>query len=390
MTPGARVQAAIEVLDGVLAGAAAEQALTRWARRSRYAGSKDRAAVRDHVFDALRRLRSSAWLGGLSDMDMSQMEGSAVLAGTLRGQGADLDALFTGQGHAPAPWDRDPPSGVMPDSVALDCPDWLLPSFRDSLGQRAEAVLLALRDRAPVVLRANTQKATRDQVAERLAQDGVETAPHPLSPTALRVVGPARGLTNLEAFAEGLFELQDAGSQSLVDRVPVVPGQRILDLCSGGGGKALALAARHAGEIMAHDADPRRMRDLPARARRAGAGIQIVETPERFAPFDGVIADVPCSGSGSWRRAPEAKWRLIPERLEALTTLQHDILRRAVDLTNAGGWIAYMTCSLLRSENEAVVETLLSERSDLRLDAQWRCDPLDDADGFHLSILRKA
>lgn len=389
MTPGARVQAAIEVLEAVLAGAPAERELTAWARGSRYAGSKDRAAVRDHVFDALRRLRSAAWAGGLGDVPPEAMQARPLMAGLLRTQGIDPEGLFTGQGHAPAALDALPEPGPAPEAIALDCPDWLLPLMRDALADTTGPILSALRDRAPVIMRANIARIDRDALRARLAAEGVETCPHPLSPSALEVEGPARGLAIKLSFLEGLFELQDAGSQALIDRLPDPRGQRILDLCAGGGGKALALAARGADDVTAHDIDPGRMRDLPARSARAGVHIAQTIEPEAEGPFDGVILDVPCTGSGSWRRAPEAKWRLTRDRLDELTALQSQILDRAVALTRPGGWLAYMTCSLLDSENDAQVAAALSRHPSLQEDLRWRCTPLDRADGFFLSVLRK-
>ncbi|WGH78825.1 RsmB/NOP family class I SAM-dependent RNA methyltransferase [Jannaschia ovalis] len=389
MTPGARVQAAIEVLDQVLRGAAAERALTAWARGARYAGSKDRAAVRDHVFDALRRLRSAAWAGGQGDVAPSGMSARAVMAGLLAGLGADLAALFDGQGHAPAPLDPLPDPGPAPAGVRLDLPDWLLPLFTDALGPDAEAVALALRDRAPVILRANTARIDRDALVAALLSGGVAAAAHPLSPSAVLLAGAPRGLQGLPAFTEGLFEFQDAGSQALVDRLPFASGARILDLCAGGGGKALAYAARSGEPVHVHDADPSRMRDLPARAARAGADLRPCPDPEAVAPFDGIIADVPCSGSGSWRRAPEAKWRLTPDRLSDLQATQDAILDRARSLLRPGGWIGYMTCSLLASENDDRVAAASRRHGDLQCDATWRCMPRDGADGFFLAILRR-
>lgn len=398
MTPGARVQAAIEVLDAILGGAAAERELTAWARGSRFAGSGDRAAVRDHVFDALRRLRSAAWAGGLGDVPVHRMAARQVMAGLLAGQGIAPDTLFTGLGHAPVPLDGpvgDPPGGPTvsggeaPDGVRHDCPDWLLPPLRAAQGERADAVLLALRERAPVTLRANAARTTPDALIARLGAGGIAARPGPLSPNAVTVTGRTRGLVHTEAFAEGLFELQDAGSQALVDRLPVVPGARVLDLCAGGGGKTLAMAARSDGRFFAHDADAGRMRDLPARAARAGIRVALLARPEDEAPFDGVIADVPCSGSGSWRRAPEAKWRLTEARLAELVGLQARILDRAVALTRPGGWVAYMTCSLLRAENDDQADSCLARTPGLRLLDRWSCTPLDGGDGFHFSLMGK-
>jgi 16S rRNA (cytosine967-C5)-methyltransferase len=171
--------------------------------------------------------------------------------------------------------------------------------------------------------------------------------------------------------------------------MPDPEGLRVLDLCAGGGGKTLALAARGSARLWAHDAAPARMRDLPARAARAGAQVTLTERPEAEAPFDLVLADVPCSGSGSWRRAPEAKWRLTADRLAALQTEQDAILDRAVALTRPGGRVAYMTCSLLDAENARRADAAAA-RHGLTLEARWSCTPLDGgADGFHLSLLRR-
>ncbi|SDY91908.1 16S rRNA (cytosine967-C5)-methyltransferase [Jannaschia faecimaris] len=390
MMPGARVQAAIEVLDRILAGDAAEKALTVWARGSRFAGSKDRAAVRDHVFDALRMLRSGSWAGGIYGMPV-EYDGRSVLAGVLSLQGADLGVLFSGQGHAPAPLDPLPVApDAAPDAVNLDCPDWLLPLLRRDLGGDADVVLQALRTRAPVFLRVNAARISTSDLIARLTSEGVAVVPDDTAPTAVRLDGTPRGLTNLPSFQEGLWELQDAGSQSLIARLPSTKGMRVLDLCAGGGGKALALAARGDVTVLAHDADPARMSDIPVRAERAGVNIKRLSAPEDDAPFDAVIADVPCSGSGSWRRAPDAKWRLTPERLDELTALQREILRRAIAMVRPGGWVAYMTCSILARENAELVDAVLADTGGLELGDRWSCLPQEGrGDGFHLSVINR-
>lgn len=388
MTPGARVQAAIEILDEVLSGTPAEKALTAWARARRFAGSKDRAAIRDHVFDALRMLRSAAWTGGCR-RDPVAGDGRAVMAGLTCQQGLDVDALFSGAGYAPTPLEAAPQiDPAMPDGVRLDIPDWLLPILRADLGAAADATIDALRRRAPVFLRANAAKTTRADLADLLATEGVTAVPSEVSDTALRIDGMPRGLTNLPSFRDGLWELQDAGSQALTDRVPIDPGARVLDLCAGGGGKALALAARTGWTVSVHDANPARMADIPVRAARAGARLTALADPETAAPFDVVVADVPCSGTGSWRRAADAKWRLTPERLTELGTVQAQILDRAIALTRPGGIVAYMTCSILAQENAGIADAAL--HGGVRLLDRWASLPTDlDADGFHLSLLSR-
>jgi 16S rRNA (cytosine967-C5)-methyltransferase len=387
MTPGARLSAAIGVLDRVLAGAPAEQALTNWARGSRYAGSGDRAAVRDLVFGALRCRRSFAALGG-SDT------GRGLILGGLRAEGAAVEALFTGQGHAPAPLGpaetTEPPA--LEELVALDCPDWLAPRLRQSLGPDFAPVMERLRHRAPVFLRANAARTDRAAAQARLAEEGIVARPHPLAPHALEVTQGARRLAGSAVLREGLVELQDAASQAVAQAVPLWPGARVLDYCAGGGGKTLALAARIPLHSFAHDADPGRMRDLPARAERAGVKVTLLDGAgvARAAPFDVVLADVPCSGSGSWRRAPEGKWRLTEARLLALCRVQAQVLDNAAGLVGAGGSLAYATCSLLAAENQDQIGSFLARTPGWRLDRDLRLTPLDGGDGFYLAVLCRA
>ena len=387
MTPAARVQAAIGCLDRIFAGDAAEQVLTGWARASRYAGSKDRAAVRDHVFDALRCRRSFAALGGGAD-------GRAVMLGALRAAGTPPETLFTGEGHAPAPLSADElAAGRDPEGAeAADLPDWLWQRFRDSLGAEAAAAAEALRHRAPVHLRVNAARLSRDAAISQLAQEGIACRPHPASPTALEVTEGARKLRNSAAYAQGLVELQDAASQAVVDALPLAPGMRVLDFCAGGGGKTLAMAARGGLDLFAHDAAPQRMRDLPARAARAGVQVRLLN-PDVLAQagrFDLVLCDVPCSGSGSWRRAPEAKWRLTPERLAELQATQRAILRRAAGLLTGKGVLAYATCSVMSEENTQQIEWFTAQNSSFTAGFAHSWPVCGGTDGFFSAHLRQA
>ncbi|WP_102223335.1 RsmB/NOP family class I SAM-dependent RNA methyltransferase [Acidimangrovimonas sediminis] len=389
MTPAARLAAAMDVLDRVQAGANAEQALTQWSRASRFAGSGDRAAVRDHVFTALRCLRSHAVLGGGGS-------GRALVLGGLRAAGRDPEALFTGEGHAPAPLTEAERTHLahspeLPPLAALDCPDWLAPVLKESLGDDFAPVMEALRHRAPVFLRVNTARASVDEAAASLATEGIATRPGPLANTALEVTENERKIRNSAAFREGLVELQDAASQALVAALPAASGQRVLDYCAGGGGKSLALAARGGLEVFAHDADPARMQDLLARAARAGARIGRLDTADvaRAAPFDLVLLDVPCSGSGSWRRAPEAKWRLTRGRLDDLCSIQREILEDTVYYVAKFGYLAYATCSLIEAENGAQIEGFLAAHPEWKMTAEHRFTPRDGGDGFYLALLTR-
>ncbi|KGM88644.1 tRNA and rRNA cytosine-C5-methylase [Roseovarius mucosus DSM 17069] len=381
MTPGARVSAAIEVLERIRAGEPAERALTNWARGARYAGSKDRAALRDHVFSVLRCWRSCAARGGGAD-------GRALMLGSLRGQGIDPDELFTGEGHAPARLtEAERVAGVPDAAAARDLPDWLWARFEASLGATAEAAAAALRLRAPIMLRVNARRATREAAQARLAAEGVVAQPVDIAKTALQVIEGERKITTSQCYAEGWIELQDGSSQAAMEALEVPEGARVLDYCAGGGGKALALAARMDGAFFAHDVAPQRMRDLPLRAARAGAEVCLVTQPEGL--FDVVLCDAPCSGSGTWRRSPEAKWALTPARLTELTEIQRQILSEAASLIASGGLLAYATCSVLKEENQEVINRFLSENSEwvLRDTRHW---PISETgDGFYLAQLRR-
>ncbi|MEQ9260775.1 MAG: RsmB/NOP family class I SAM-dependent RNA methyltransferase [Roseovarius sp.] len=392
MTPAARVQAAIELLDRILAGAPAEAELTRWARASRYAGSKDRRAVRDHVFDALRCRRSFAALGGAET-------GRGIMLGAIRANGIVPEDVFTGLGHAPAPLEsseRAAPALRM-DDLPHDLPDWLVMEFRASLEDEALAAMLALRARAPVMLRVNEQLKSSAQAIEILREDGIEAERALIAPTALSVHSGAARIAGSRAYAQGIVELQDGSSQAamreLVDLFQANgKAPNVLDYCAGGGGKVLALAAQAQGRWFAHDADAGRMGDLPERAARAGAIIDVLPPGDaaHAAPYDLVLCDVPCSGSGTWRRTPDAKWKLTPERLSELVELQSKILGEAAGLLHPGGWLAYTTCSVLAQENDGQISRFLSKTPEWREvhRRHWPIGP--EGDGFFLSCLARS
>nr|WP_210730684.1 RsmB/NOP family class I SAM-dependent RNA methyltransferase [Roseibacterium persicicum] len=366
-----------------MSGVPAEQALTNWGRGARYAGSKDRAAVRDHVYDVLRAKGSCAVLGGGGT-------GRALMLGLVRLQGADPAAVFTGEGHAPAPLTAGEAQaeGPAPDP-RLDVPGWTLPMLEARVGDGLPALLEGFRHRAPLFLRVNRRRATVAQAAARLAEDGVEAVPDPRAATALEVTSGARRVKAAAAFADGWVEPQDLSVQRAVAAVDW-PAGRILDYCAGGGGKALALADLTEARVFAHDAEPRRMADLAPRAARAG--VTVTDLPGAglagAAPFDAVLCDVPCSGSGTWRRDPEAKWRLMPERLSALQETQAAILRKAARLVAPGGRLVYMTCSLFRPENEDQVARFLAAHPGWTPEGQGAETPLTASDGFFHAVLR--
>jgi 16S rRNA (cytosine967-C5)-methyltransferase len=378
MTPGARAAAAISVLDRVLAGDPAEKALTNWGRASRYAGSGDRAAVRDLVFDALRCKLSAAARGG-------GMTGRGLVLGLCRQTGQE--SVFSGEGHAPSPPTHADTGRAAEADERLDLPEWLLPKLHRSLGGSLQPVAEALQKRAPIFLRVNLRQGTLESAASGLAQEGIAVRPHALAAACLEVIGNARKVQVSQAYLTGLVELQDASSQAVVEALPLKDGMRVLDYCAGGGGKTLAMAARANLTLYAHDAAPKRMADLSVRARRAGVDVTLTGQPGADAPYDLVLVDAPCSGSGSWRRDPEGKWQLTPERLLQLVATQASILRLVAPMVASGGWLAYATCSLLQDENRDQVARFLSDMPDWTVQRELQLTPLSGGDGFFLALL---
>ena len=398
MTPVARISAAIEILDAVMAGESAERVLTSWARANRYAGSKDRAAIRDHVFDALRCLRSFSWLGGAGGRsgdtdDRAAPTGRQLMIGLLRDAGTDLDTMFNEARFAPAPLSEDeldlPLLIDAPRAVRLDCPDWILPVYEAVLGDETDAVLATARSRAPVFLRVNSGKSTVVAAQAALLADAIETEPHALSPTALKVTLGARAVARSQAYLTGLVELQDAGSQAIIDALPLKAGMRVLDYCAGGGGKALAMAAQADVIVTAHDIDPARMQDIAPRASRAGVEIKTARLGDLADAYDLVLCDVPCSGSGSWARAPQAKWILQSDRLDALTAVQSQILEDVAARVTEGGTLAYATCSLFDVENAEQISKFLTRHPEFEFKTDRLITPLEGGDGFYVAILIK-
>lgn len=384
MTPAARVQAAIEILDRWLSGGeGVDRFMARWGRENRFAGSGDRRAIADLVYDALRCKRRAAWVAGSEDA----ATGRDLLRGSLVLAGADLDTIFSGDRHAPAPLTGPERTTSTlddaPRAVLLDLPDWLVPMF----DAYPDGVALALKNRAPLDLRVNLLKTDPSAAAAALVGEGIATAPVSLSDTALRVTEGARKVAQSAAYRDGLVEIQDAASQAVVDMTEPRSGETVLDLCAGAGGKTLALAARMGGRgrFLVHDIAPARLVDLGPRAKRAGITVETIATDglgKLAGTIDHVIVDAPCSGSGAWRRNPDAKWRLTPAELERLCAVQASLLDQALDLVTPNGRISYMTCSLLATENGAQCVEAIRRHPGLDLTKSRQFTPIDGADGF--------
>jgi 16S rRNA (cytosine967-C5)-methyltransferase len=351
MTPAARVQAAIEILDEVIVstrddGPPADAIVTRYFKTRRYAGSSDRRAVRELVFRAIRRSAERP------------ERGRAAILGLAEDEPALLE-LF-GEPRGPEP--------RQPDEVAVAAgivPEWLMQEL-SSLASSAEWP--ALLERAPLDLRVNAARASRDELLREFAS----AEPTRLSPWGIRMKLDTR-IDDHPAYRAGLVEVQDEGSQLIAFACEPGADEHILDLCAGAGGKALALAAAApTAHILATDTNRGRLSKLPPRAERAGAKIEtrLLNPPNEIAELadwqgkaDLVLIDAPCSGSGTWRRNPEGRWRLTPERLDRVVALQQRLLDIGAELVRPGGRLVYAVCSLLSREGAGQIERFLSRHS---------------------------
>jgi 16S rRNA (cytosine967-C5)-methyltransferase len=381
MTPAARLAAAIEIFANLESERRpAADALKSWGLAHRFAGSGDRSAIAGLVYDALRRRASSAYLMGAETP-------RAVLLGMLkRERGLDTEAiskLADGSGYGPPALSDDERQRLDTADmtaasayVAGDYPEWLEPHFTRAFGDARAEEGAALSSRAPLDLRVNTLKADRDKAAAMLSDLQPEIARW--SPWGLRVRIAADAKSPAvhaePAFIKGMVELQDEGSQLAALFSGAKPGEQVVDLCAGAGGKTLALAAmmENKGQIFATDDDKRRLAPIHDRLKRSGARNVQVRTPKsvggEIADLAGrcdlVLIDAPCTGTGAWRRNPDAKWRMRPGALEQRQKEQAEILDRAVPLLKTAGRIAYVTCSVLDEENGAQVRAFLTRHAE--------------------------
>jgi len=369
--------AAAEVLDEILARhRPASTALADWGKSHRFAGSGDRSAIGNLVYDALRRRRS---LAAQMHSDSSR---ALALAAAPRALGLTVEAVIAaadGSPHALAPLSEveqlNLARALAPHTAADilgDIPDWLAPSFQRLFGDATAAEGAALARRAPVDVRANALKADRDRVLKALARFCAE--PTPYSPVGVRIPAPqgAGRQPNVEAetgHGKGWYEVQDEGSQIAALLANAAPRQQVLDICAGAGGKTLAMAAamHNTGQIYAYDDDPVRLRPIFERLKRAGVrNAQVLRAGDQVAlnalgaRFDLVLIDASCTGTGSWRRRPDAKWRLKPANLAQRQAEQRAVLALGAPLVKPGGRLIYVTCSVLPEENGEQIATFLA------------------------------
>ena len=385
MRDGARIAAAIGVLDEIeTRHKPVRMALKNWGESARYAGAKDRAFVSGLVLDALRRRRSLGWQVG-DDSPRGVMLG--VLALVWRWPLDRLAQAAAEEPHGPGALNSAETAGLAnpralddaPPAVRGDYPDWLDAPFERAFGQGRADETAALSTRAPVDLRVNTLKTDRARTLKALETLGA--APADWLANAIRVLAPdaaerAPAVESAPEFAKGWFEVQDLGSQIAAAAAGSIKGKQALDLCAGGGGKTLALAAAmgNSGQLYAYDSEARRLADTVTRSQRAGVRNLQVRSPLRPDALDGlegrmdlVFVDAPCTGSGTWRRHPDAKWRLTPAQLERRIAEQDQVLAQATPFVKPGGRLVYVTCSLLAEENEDRISALLAAQPDFKI-----------------------
>jgi 16S rRNA (cytosine967-C5)-methyltransferase len=414
---GGRIAAAIEVVEAVLGrGRPVRLALKSWGEAARYAGAKDRAFVSGLVLDVLRRRRSLAWRIG-------EETPRAVSLAALRwlwGWEAGRIAAAAGEEHGPGPLDAGEAArleapfdlSIAPAPVRGDYPDWAEAMFRRVFGDHAVAEGEALAERAPLDLRVNTLRADRARVLKALSAFGAQAVD--TLDTAVRIPAPgaserAPAVEAIPEFEKGWFEVQDLGSQMAAASVGEIGHRQVLDYCAGGGGKTLAMAAAMAntGQIFAYDADARRLADTVRRARRAGVrNLQVRSPVGASGPLAGlegrmdlVFVDAPCTGSGVWRRQPDAKWRLRPEQLARRMAEQDAVLSAAAPFVRPGGRLVYVTCSVFAEENEDRLDAFLARDPAFRRRAIEAPQPLRDqarltprsagTDGFFVAVLER-
>jgi len=412
LTPAARLAGAIELLAAIESNPRkpADAVANDFFRSRRFIGGGDRRAVSDRAWSVLRaRRRLDWWLARAGLPATPRM----LVAAALLTQGWTLDGVtksFSGGRYGPSALDGAEQAALrgleghtlehpdMPDAVALEVPDWVLPHLRARFGDELAAEMAAMGEPAPLDLRANLLKATREQAQASLAAEGVEATPTPLSPWGLRVPG-RRPVTAGLTFQQGLVEIQDEGSQLVAAIVGAAPEMRVADWCAGAGGKtlALAMAMGNRGHIAACDVSAARLDSAVRRLRRAGVHNverHLVEAGDKWVKrragsFDRVLVDAPCTGTGTWRRNPDARLRLAERDLAELRPKQATILQQAARLVRTGGSLVYATCSLLAEENEAQVDAFLSTHPEFAvvpLDRAWTLAAAPPGPGPYLSL----
>jgi 16S rRNA (cytosine967-C5)-methyltransferase len=395
LTPGARLQASIELLHAIHAGTSpADRVSASYFRTRRYIGGQDRRAILDHVYAVLRHRAALGWKldRARGDVKLPDIERARIIARMALVEGWSADRIagaFDGGQYRPATLDlaekriakalegQKLEDHAAPDWVRFEYPEWVGEKLKRAFGKDFEKEMRAAMDVAATDIRVNTLKGTREAAIRALRQADVEAKRTALSPWGLRVAGRPP-LAGMDIFKNGLIEIQDEGSQLVALMVNPRPGERVVDFCAGAGGKTLALAAmmENKGKLVATDVLKGRIERSATRLRRAGVNnVERRDLSSERDPwvkrhaggFDKVLIDAPCSGAGTWRRNPDAKWRLKPSDLAELVDLQRRILESAARLVRGGGRLVYATCSLFQEENADQVRAFLAAHPDFAL-----------------------
>lgn len=401
MTPAARIQATIELMEHLQSvwradrRAPVDSLMATYFKSRRYIGSKDRGAISDLLYFVLRHGGTLEW--HIEQCDRAVNPRRVVMVGLLFFGEKPLSRekiieQFNGLQYSPAPLNDaehvilsrcegrefTPPS--MPQAARLNYPDWMEGRLKDAFGDQLEAAMTALNSQAPIDLRCNTLKCKdRGDLILALDKDGYFAAPTPHSPLGVRLKKRLPAF-NTQAFKDGKYEMQDEGSQIVALLCAAKPGQKVIDFCAGAGGKTLAIAAtmQNKGRLLAFDVAAHRLEQMPKRLARAGVhNVQSHVLRDERDPFlkrhvgsaDWVVVDAPCSGSGTWRRNPDLKWRFTLEDLQEIKALQARILNSAQRLVKPGGKLIYITCSIFPDENFHQVKQFLGNNPSFRVDA---------------------
>ncbi|MGH1456467.1 MAG: RsmB/NOP family class I SAM-dependent RNA methyltransferase [Alphaproteobacteria bacterium] len=408
MKPASRIQASIEILERDQdIRIPLDSCVGDYMRNRRYIGAKDRREVAERVYHIARHHARLGWW--MTRVDLEDTPRNRVLCWVILGESTDerrLNDLFDGSQYAPETLNDEertaaaklvghaPAHPEMPESVLVECPPEFDDVLKEYFGDGFTNEMQAMLDNAPLDIRVNIFAMERENAQNSLAKDGVETVETPYSPWGLRCVEKAY-LSKTKAMNKGWIEIQDEGSQMIAGVCNVEPGMQVLDFCAGGGGKTLALAAAMSrkGRIVAMDTDPRRLENGRRRYKKAGLADIIEVRPlsdERHKKwlkrqketFDVVLTDVPCSGSGTWRRNPDMRWRNYGPSLEELLAIQAEIMDKAAKAVKKGGKFVYATCSLFPAENEKQVEKFLERHPEFEIEA------LDEARGIGSPFMR--
>lgn len=395
MTPAARLQAAIEILSALDQTAEpADKVIREFFRARRYAGSKDRAAVAERVYDCLRHFYSYSWR-------MNGSDPRHLVIASVQAEGADPAELFTGTAYSPSALSSEESAALAaplrepaPRHVQGEFPEWLEPELSKAFGDDLLPEMQAMLGRAAIDIRVNTLKTSREKLIAALAEEGFEAEPTPRASTGLRLSGATTAkLSASKLFLEGHFEFQDEAAQICAELCGAAPGARVLDYAAGAGGKALALAAlmQNRGEIHAHDISSGRLAMLTPRAERAGVKNITTFTALPLGRYHVVLLDAPCSGTGTWRRQPELRVRFSDARLKELIALQAELLEKTASLVKPGGKLVYATCSVLPSENDDQIAAFLAKHADFARAEDFFCaSPYrDHSDGFFTAVLER-